>query len=151
MLLNLPMCPVYGIGAVCLSELLSGFRDDVILLFSFGAILASAVELVFYLIFARLFYVKLWDYSEKTANFIGGVCGEYTLWWGLLAVIFVSYIDPVADKVIFAMTDYGRLVAVIFLSVVTASDIKATIQTLIEYKSGEKEKLPPCFWYMQKI
>ncbi len=151
MLLNLPMCPVYGIGGVVMSLILGGFRDNILILFAFGALCASAVELCYYLICVRIFDIKIWDYSDKKANLLGGVCGEYTLWWGLLSVIFVSYIDPVADRLLLKMSDYEQLIAVIFLSVVTIADVKATANVLFCFKRGDIKKLPPCFWYIKKI
>lgn len=150
MLLSLPMCPVYGIGGLVMSLFLSGFRDSLILLYSFGALLASAVELAYFLLFSRAFKILAWDYRGKRANFMGGVCGEYTLLWGLLAVVFVRYIDPFVSRFLEAQSDYGKLVAAVFLAVIILSDIRNTAAVLSAFGRGDREKLPDCFWYMQR-
>lgn len=150
MLLSLPMCPVYGIGGAVLTYFMSAFRDDWLLTFAFGAILASAVELLYYLLAVELFKIRVWDYRNKKANFAGGICGEYTILWGLLAVVFVRFVDPAVDAAIGTLSSYEQLLAAIFLSIITAADMRNTVQLLYEYKKGSAE-LPACFWYMSRV
>lgn len=150
MLLNLPMCPVYGIGGVVLSKLLTGFKGNTAALFVFGALAASAVELLYYALCVKIFSVRVWDYSSKKANLLGGICFEYTLWWGLLSVAFAEFIDPVADIIIGAMPIYTQFLAVVFVGLITAADINKTAKLLLRYKSGKETVLPKCFWYMRK-
>ena len=150
MLLKLPMCPVYGIGGVLMSLFLSGFRDNLILLWSFGALLASAVELLYFLIFRRAFKIFAWDYSHKTANFMGGVCGGYTLLWGVVAVVFVRYIDPAVTWWLGMQSEYGKLVAAVFLALTVLGDMRSTASVLSDFGKGDVQQLPECFWYMKR-
>ncbi|MBQ7793277.1 MAG: putative ABC transporter permease [Clostridia bacterium] len=151
MLLGLPMCPVYGVGGVLMSVFLSGFRDNLLVLYALGAILASAVELGFFIIGELSFGIMLWDYRDKPYSFMGGVCGEYTVWWGLVAVIFVRYLDPAADYILSGMNAYSELTATVFLAVITLADTVKTTNILKAYRTGDIDKLPDCFWYMEKI
>ncbi len=150
MLLGLPLCPVYGIGGVLMSHLLGGFRDNLLSLYGFGALLASIVEFAFFEAGRLMFSLKLWDYSHMPYSFRSAVCAEYTVWWGLVAVIFVSYIDPFLEKLIFFGSPYTIFTVTVFLSMVTFADIINTSKVLKAYKKGKIEKLPDCFWYMQK-
>ena len=150
MLLNLPMCPVYGIGGVLMSLFLSGFRDSYILLWSFGALLASAVELLYFLVFIRAFKTLAWDYREKKANFMGGVCGGYTLLWGVVAVVFVRYVDPFVTWCLQGQSEYGKLASAVFLSLVVFGDMRSTASVLTDFGKGDLHQLPDCFWYMKR-
>ncbi len=150
MLLKLPMCPVYGIGGVLMSLFLGGFRDNLILLWSMGALLASAVELMYFLVFSSAFKILAWDYSRKRANFMGGVCGEYTLLWGVVAVLLVRYIDPFITLLLSMQTDYSKLIAAVFLGIIVLNDMRSTAAVLWAFGKGDREKLPACFWYMQR-
>ncbi len=150
MLLKLPMCPVYGVGGVLMSLLLSGFSDSFVLLWSFGALLASAVELLYFLVFKCAFNILGWDYRHKRANLMGGVCGGYTLLWGMVAVVFVRYIDPFVTWWLQAQSEYGKLVSAVFLSIIVLVDMRSTASVLKEYGKGNDEKLPECFWYMKR-
>lgn len=150
MLLLLPMCPVYGIGGVLMSLFLSGFRDNVFLLYIFGALLASAVELLFFLLFKRKFFLLPWDYSRKRANLMGGICMGYSLLWGILAVVFVRFIDPFVSGILSVQSEYGKLVTAVFLAVIILSDIKSTASVFSAYARGENEQLPDCFGYIKR-
>lgn len=151
MLLNLPMCPVYGLGGVCLSYLLTGFYDNILSLYLLGALLASAVELLYYLICAQAFGIMIWDYSNMPANFAGGICIGYSLLWGFLAVAVVRMLDPAVDFLLGKLAENTKLTAAVFLSVLTAADMRKTAEILRNYGRGETEKLPQCFWYIEKI
>lgn len=150
MLLKLPMCPVYGIGGVLMSLFLSGFRDNLILLWSLGALLVSAVELLYFLLFRHTFKIFAWDYSGKRANFMGGVCGGYTLLWGVLAVVFVRYIDPAVTWWLGAQSEYGKLASAVFLSLTVLGDMRSTASVLSAFGKGDTTNLPDCFWYMKR-
>lgn len=150
MLINLPMCPVYGFGGVCMAYLLTGFCDSTVWLYLLGALLASAVELAYYLIYERLFGIAVWDYSDKPANFAGGICAEYSLLWGFLAVAAVKLIDPAIEMLLGALTENTKLIAAVLLSIVTAADMRRTGIALKAYGSGKTENLPECFWYIEK-
>ncbi len=151
MLLSLPMCPVYGVGGVLMSALLSGFGGNLLMLYALGAILASSVELAFFLLGQALFDVRLWDYRDKPYSFMGGVCGEYTLWWGLVAVVLVEYIDPLVSYALSALNPYTELTVSVFLAVAVLKDAAKTTSVLNMFKNGKIDKLPECFWYMQRI
>ncbi len=151
MLTVLPMCPVYGIGAIAMSLLLQGFKDNIILLYALGAILAGSVEFVFFALARLAFSVKVWDYSDKPLNFMGGVCGEYIIWWGLTAVVFVRYLDPWVSGLLSGMTAYSELVITAFLGIVTLADAANTIELLRSFKKGNISELPDYFYYMKKI
>lgn len=150
MLLLLPMCPVYGVAGVLMSLLLGGFRDNTVLLYILGALLASAVELLFFLIFRHRFSLLPWDYRHKKANLMGGICMGYSTLWGILAVLFVQYLDPFVSRLLAAQSDYGKLVTAVFLAVIMLSDIKSTTAVFSAYASGERDELPDCFGYMKR-
>ena len=150
MLLHLPMCPVYGMGAAALTRLLSAFADNFPVLFTFGALLASAVELLYFLINEALYSVMVWDYSNQPANYAGGVCAFYTVMWGILSVVLVRYVGPASKLLCSHMSDGFKLICVVFLGITTAADARLTHRVLRKFKGGEMENLPPCFWYMRK-
>ena len=72
--LNGPVCPVYGFGVI----------------FVFGIVLATAVELVAGWLLDVCFHARWWDYSDKPFNFHGYICLEFSLIWGLAIVMVVK-------------------------------------------------------------
>lgn len=59
-----------------------------------GSAAVTAVEFVFGLIFNIILGKRVWDYSKQPFNILGQVCLLYSLFWGLLSIIFV----PLAGK-----------------------------------------------------
>ena len=83
--LLLPMCPVYGLGALAVLDLPPALSDGFWSLALWGGLTATAVEYGVHLLYDRLLGVRFWDYSRLPGNFRGRVCLPFSLAWGLLA------------------------------------------------------------------
>lgn len=151
MLLHLPMCPVYGLGAVMIVHMTDAMTDSRVLIFAFGALIASAVELAYFLINEAAFGLRVWDYSKHKVNYRGGVCLFYTLLWGGLSLILVGWIHPVTENILAAASPSLKLISVVFLGILTAGDMEKTFRFLLRFRRGQEQNLPDCFWYMHKI
>ena len=149
-LVTLPLCPVYGAAAILLCTLIDP-GQGLVTLWAAGALVASAAELLWYLLFVKIFGVRLWNYSHARANLFGGVCGAYTLLWGVMAAVFVRVVDPTVSGIITKMPDMMRLFAAVFLWIITAADMRKTAAVLADFRDGEIDGLPDCFPYMEKI
>ena len=82
--LNGPVCPVYGFGVLSVFALLntiqgSGRQMSDGMIFVFGIVLATAVELVAGWLLDVCFHARWWDYSDKPFNFHGYICLEFSL------------------------------------------------------------------------
>ncbi len=102
--LNGPVCPVYGLGAVCLLLLLScldmGAVEEVssLVIFLSGTLITTAIELAAGWILDRLFHARWWDYSQKPFNLHGYICLEFSLIWGLSVTFAARIIHPLASR-----------------------------------------------------
>lgn len=116
--LLLPVCPVYGLGAVGILLLPQGIAENPLLLWLFGGGIATAVEYLLGWFYEETLGVRFWDYSHLPGNVKGRVCPRFSLIWGALAVIlcrvmqswvetWVANIPPGAFLPVFAlwMTD----------------------------------------------
>ena len=93
--LNGPVCPVYGFGVLSVFALLNtlqsgGHQMSEGMIFLFGIVLATAVELVAGWLLDVCFHARWWDYSNKPLNFHGYICLEFSLIWGLAIVMVVK-------------------------------------------------------------
>lgn len=91
--LNGPVCPVYGFGVLSVFAMIntlqsSGYQMSDGMIFLFGIILATVVELIAGWLLDVCFHARWWDYSDKTLNFHGYICLEFSIIWGL-AIVFV--------------------------------------------------------------
>ncbi len=95
-----PFSGIYGLGAVVMILFLQYFNKNNNRLFIGGFIVGSIVEFLVSL-FAEIFlHVKWWDYSDKPLNIAGRICVYFSIFWGFLAVYFMSYVHPKIERLI---------------------------------------------------
>ena len=68
--LLLPLCPVYGLGALAVLALPPALTDGFWSLALWGGLTATAVEYGVHLLYDRLLGVRFWDYSRLPGNFL---------------------------------------------------------------------------------
>ncbi len=68
------------------------------MIFLFGIVLATAVELVAGWLLDVCFHARWWDYSDKPLNFHGYICLEFSLIWGLAIVMVVKVFQKYVER-----------------------------------------------------
>ena len=98
--LLLPLCPVYGLGALLIltpAPLLAG-RPLLLALWSGAA--ATGAEYAMSLFYEKLFRVSFWDYTALPWNLGGRVCLAFSLCWCGLGLLTVYGIHPLAAALV---------------------------------------------------
>jgi uncharacterized membrane protein len=93
-LLYLPLRPIYGAGGAGCTLFLHRFSANPPLVFLFGMLICSVVEYIASFATEKGFGTVSWDYSDKVANLQGRICLQYSLGWGVLALLAVYVLDP---------------------------------------------------------
>ena len=113
-LLTLPLCPLYGLSMLAAYGIMrtpqSGFWKklyskpktkggkvaavilSVILYAVLAALLATLAELITGIFYYKKFGVRLWSYHSYDNSLGGYVCLQYSLMWGVLAVVFMGLV-----------------------------------------------------------
>lgn len=89
-----PILPIYGFGAVIILLATIQVRENIFLLYLFGAAAATALEYATGAVMEGLFKVRYWDYSEHPYNLNGYICMSSTIGWGFFSVLLVKVIHP---------------------------------------------------------
>lgn len=92
--LLLPLCPVYGLGALTILLAAQFAYPYPLLLAVLGGGAATAVEYLVGLFYERVLGVAFWDYSNLPINVGGKVCLPFSLAWSVLALVLVYVIHP---------------------------------------------------------
>lgn len=108
--LNGPVCPVYGFGVLSVFAMIntlqsSGYQMSEGMIFLFGVILATVVELIAGWLLDVCFHARWWDYSDKPFNFHGYICLEFSLIWGLAIVLVVKVFQKYVENNTSMQTD----------------------------------------------
>lgn len=89
-----PYCPIYGVGVVGVSILLSRFSNNIILLFLLSTCLCGALEYFTSYIMEKIFHARWWDYSDNKFNINGRICLETLIPFGIISVLVICYANP---------------------------------------------------------
>ncbi len=93
-----PFCPVYGVGAVIIICTLNRYKNSYIKLFLYGSILGNIVEYILSYALDAIYGMRFWDYSYIAWNLNGRICIKYSIFWGILAIVLIKFIDPIISK-----------------------------------------------------
>ncbi len=101
-----PFNALYGVGAAALSVLLYRFRNrGKWLSFLGGMAIGSAVEYACSWWQEVTFGTRSWDYSNMPFNINGRICLLYSIFWGLLGVLWIKDIYPRMSKWLLKLPD----------------------------------------------
>ncbi len=89
-----PYCPIYGVGVVGVSLLLSRFSNNIVLLFLLSTVLCGSLEYFTSYIMEKIFKARWWDYSKNKFNINGRVCLETLIPFGILSVLIIKITNP---------------------------------------------------------
>ena len=134
--LNGPVCPVYGFGVLSVFSMIntlqsSGYQMSEGMIFLFGVILATVVELIAGWLLDVCFHARWWDYSDKPFNFHGYICLEFSLIWGLAIVLVVKVFQKYVENNTSMQTDsaLGWIILAILYGVYLA-DLIVTVAVI---------------------
>lgn len=94
----LPLCPVYGFGALAILMAGEFLWDRPFFLAVVGGGAATAVEYLMGAFYENVLGVSFWDYSGLPLNVGGKVCLPFSLAWGVLALGQVYLIHPLVER-----------------------------------------------------
>lgn len=138
--LFLPICPVYGLGAVLILLLPAAVRANPLLLFFCGALAATAAEYAMAVVYHHAAGVDFWDYSHLPLQLGGRVCLLFSGLWGLLALGLTGLIQPWASALVPAIPGWLTLAA----AALVAADAALTFYVLRRTRSTDALR-----WYLR--
>ena len=106
-----PFNLVYGIGAVVMTLALYRYRNrSSSISFVGGMLVGSVIEYVLSWGQETLFGSTSWDYSQVPFNLNGRICLLYSLFWGVLGVLWIKSLYPRLAQVILKIPNrFGKI------------------------------------------
>ena len=90
----------------------------------------------------KLFNARWWDYSERKLNINGRVCLRYSIFWGLLGVLWIKYVYPMVESFISKFNKVKASYLMYFLIVFMIFDVFLTFDAVDRAKEFEKGNPP---------
>ena len=96
-----PFIPVYGIGAMCYYIVLNKIKiKNKVRIFLITMILGGITEYLCSFIQEKAFGTISWDYSYLPFNINGRTSLLHCIYWGIGGVLYITYIEPLLNKMI---------------------------------------------------
>ncbi|MEG2001389.1 MAG: putative ABC transporter permease, partial [Evtepia sp.] len=131
----LPLCPVYGFGALAILGLPNFILTHPILLFLIGGLTATAAEYLTGFFYEYGTGVKFWDYTKSPGNISGRICLLFTTFWSILALVLVFAIQPMAEIII------GMIPVTVWVLCFVLLAVDAPLTLFVLKRSGTTEVL----------
>lgn len=141
--LLLPLCPVYGLGALGILAASAPLVRWPLLVALAGGAVATAAEYFMGVFYERALGVAFWDYSDLPLNVDGKVCLPFSVAWGVLAAALVYLIHPAVARLVSAIPAVLAPAAAVMLLADSAASVyllktTGTTESLKWYAPGRE-------------
>ena len=132
-----PFIPVYGLGAVVITLLLSRlYNQKDIMIFLASMFIGGAFEYLCSFMQQAMFGTVSWEYSDSPLNIGGRTNLMYSFFWGILGLLWVKDLYPAMSRIIQKVPKrLGRTLTVI-LTLLMAVDILLSVGAV--YRRSER-------------
>ncbi|MDE6047419.1 MAG: putative ABC transporter permease [Anaeroplasmataceae bacterium] len=129
--LYMPICPIYGCGAILILLSMLPISNMWYLVLILGILLTSGLEYLTSYVMELIFHMRWWDYSKRKLNINGRVCLRNSLMFGALVMLVIYGLHPLVSKLMEAMgTIPIRVLNSIFLTGLIVDFIFSTIKNI---------------------
>lgn len=111
----LPLCPVYGLGALLILAPAPLLSRHIVLLALWSAFAATTAEYLMSLLYEIFLHVSFWDYSHLPFQIHGRVCLLFSLFWCGLGLLLVYGVQPLVAEIVSSIPGWLTLPTALFL------------------------------------
>ncbi len=116
--LQLPLCPIYGFGAVILLLLFGRLKSSIVI-FLVSTVVTTMIELAASYLLEYFLHRQLWTYKHWPLHFQGRISFWSSVLFGVLAVLLIKIIYPLTRYALNNLTKRSR----VFLSLLIVSSV----------------------------
>ena len=121
-----PLCLLYGVGGLVITFALGDIREGWFFLLVFSAVYATVIEWIGGHILEYTTHTRWWDYSDRPFNIGGYICLEFSLLWGVGALLMVKAVHPAIAALVDIVPPLVGFILMCLLYAVYAADVVAT-------------------------
>ena len=133
----------YGICGVVLTLLLYRFKDESYLkIFILSFIGGSILEYIMSWGMELVLGFTAWDYSDKFLNINGRICLSFSIFWGLLGILWIKILYPPIEKLLERISPNIYKTVAICLFIFIILDILLTISCVNRARAAD-QGIPP--------
>ena len=137
----------YGICGVVLTLLLYKFKDESYLkIFLLSFIGGSILEYIMSWGMELVLGFTAWDYSNSFLNINGRICLLFSIFWGILGILWIKILYPQIEKMLNKINPKIYKIIIICLTIFLLFDILLTVSCVNRAREADKG-IPPSNGY----
>lgn len=125
-----PICPIYGVGALLLSLVVSSDESPLVI-FCVAVVGGAVLEYSVSYIMEKLFRVRWWDYTDQPFNLNGRICAESVLAFGVIGVLILKIINPALLALYSSMPQFLMLLLAAVLAAWLIFDVALSLWLML--------------------
>lgn len=129
-----PFLPIYGSGALAVLVATLPVRGYPALVYVFGLIGATLLELVTGICMESLFHVRYWDYSNQKFNYKGHICLSSSVAWGFFSLAMIYGFHKPIERMVLGFPYRFTNVLSFILTAAVAADFAVSFKTAMELR-----------------
>lgn len=133
-----PYCPIYGVGVVSVSLLLSKISSNIILLFLLATLICGTLEYLTSYLMEKIFHARWWDYTRRKFNINGRVCLETLIPFGIISVLVICFVNPWLLSILHQIPNNTLNMLVIILMLIYLVDTCISFTIIVRFKNLTK-------------
>ena len=130
-----PYCPIYGVGCLLLTILLSKYINEPGVIFAFSIFICATLEYLTSYLMEKIFKLRWWDYSNMKFNINGRICLETLIPFGIIGVLVVKYISPFLINTINSINFNVLVIINIIIISILITDILISFNVVFNLKN----------------
>ena len=128
--LSIPLCPIYGFGAIITILALFGKTDNPVIVFFVSMFLVCLLEYLTSLILEKIFHMRWWDYTNRPFNIAGRVYLLGAVVFASLSSLLIFFIHPQIKSFVLGLPHFFVIIFSIFMFFVIIFDLLSTVRNL---------------------
>lgn len=136
-----PICPIYGVGALLITLLLSKYSDDLPALFIMATLLGAVLEYFTSYIMEKIFKTRWWDYSDKKYNINGRISLTTSMGFGALGIILIHFLNPFFKNILIHFSDTAVIIISVILFIIFIIDVITSFKIISKIKIANPNEM----------
>ncbi len=134
-----PYCPIYGMGALLITIVLTDLKEHPFALFCVAIVICAVLEYSTSYVMEKLFHARWWDYSNEKYNINGRICLETIIPFGLLGLLLIYIVNPFIFNGLANVPQTMLNIVAITLAVFFAIDFAISFKVILNVSSTTKK------------
>lgn len=132
--INAPLLPIYGIGAILIILLVAPYIHNPFYVFLASVITASAVEFIGHWLLEKIFAVHLWNYSNLPFNLQGRICLGNSIGFGILSLALIYVVHPFITELLTLLPAFWVIVISSALAILFVFDFANSMRSMTKLR-----------------